>query len=100
MNRWRVDLHRTMDRYGIHEALIVDSLSFDYHPEVGNTRDVYQVAEQERLHPAWAVLPPGSREAPQAHDLLAACSARDRLSVVRRIRGVWRCRRSVRRRSL
>ena len=40
-----------MDRYGIHEALIVDSLSFDYHPEVGNTRDVYQVAEQERLHP-------------------------------------------------
>ena len=70
-NHWRGtepitpdELLPVMDHYGIHDALVVDSLSRESHPAEGNARIVEVTLGQPRLHPAWAILPPGSRELP------------------------------------
>ena len=69
-------LLRTMDHFGIHEALVVDSLSYEYHAVDGNERVLGATAEHPRLHPAWAILPPGSREMPAGDELVAAMQRR------------------------
>ena len=51
-----------MDHCGIHEALLVGSLSFGCHPADGNRRILDVTADEPRLHPAWALLPPAGRE--------------------------------------
>lgn len=70
------DLRSTMDHYGIHEALVVDSLSRESHPAEGNERILEVTADEPRLHPAWVGLPPGSRELPAPSDFLAEMEER------------------------
>jgi predicted TIM-barrel fold metal-dependent hydrolase len=65
------DLLATMDHYGIHDALVMDTLSHGYHPLDGNARILQVTAGQPRLHPAWALLPPRSRELPPPDELAA-----------------------------
>jgi len=56
------DLLAEMDHFGIAEALILDSLSRENHPADGNARILDVAASSPRLHPAWALLPPGIGE--------------------------------------
>lgn len=51
------ELLEEMDRYGIAEALVLDSLSRENHPEEGNRRVLEVVAGNPRLCPAWSALP-------------------------------------------
>ena len=64
------DLLTEMDHYGIAEALVVDSLSRENHPADGNSRIIEATAGHDRLHPAWAALPPGTDEQPAPAELL------------------------------
>jgi len=64
------DLLAEMDHYGISEALVVDSLSRENHPLDGNARILQVTADQPRLHPAWAALPPGTDEQPEPEELV------------------------------
>lgn len=64
------DLLAEMDHYGIAESLVVDSLSRESHPADGNRRVLEVTSVQPRLHPAWAVLPPGTDEQPSPRELL------------------------------
>jgi predicted TIM-barrel fold metal-dependent hydrolase len=70
------DLLVTMNHYGIHDALVVDSLSRESHPAEGNERILKLVAGQPRLHPAWVALPPRSRELPAPADFVAEMAER------------------------
>ncbi len=54
------DLIESMDRAGIAEALVLDSLSRQCHPAPGNERIVGTVSGHPRLHPAWTALPHGA----------------------------------------
>ena len=69
-------LLRVMDHDGIHEALVVDSLAYEYHAADGNERILQVTAGHPRLHPAWVGLPPGSRELPPPADWLAEMEER------------------------
>ncbi len=60
-----------MDHYGIHEALVVDTLSAATDPLAGNSRIIERTAGHPRLHPAWATLMSGSREMPPPAELVA-----------------------------
>lgn len=51
------DLLRDMDRHGIAEALVVDSLARENHPADGNPRVSELLREQPRLRPLWVALP-------------------------------------------
>jgi len=65
------DLLAEMDHFGIAEALCLDSLSRENHPADGNARILEATAASPRLHPAWALLPPGTRdEQPEPRQLL------------------------------
>lgn len=64
------DLLRTMDHYGIHEALVTAALGREYHPWDGNQQVLRLTAGEPRLHPAWVGLPPASRELPPPADLV------------------------------
>lgn len=82
-NRWTgrepitpEELLRALDHYGIHEALVTSSLAREYHPVDGNEQVMRLVEGQPRLHPAWAGLPPRSRELPPAADLVAEMEER------------------------
>jgi len=55
-------LLETMDHFGIHEALVLDSLCLANNPKAGNARILRQTQGQPRLHPAWAYLLPHTRE--------------------------------------
>jgi len=70
------DLRSTMDHYGIHEALVMDSLSRESHPAEGNERILEVTANEPRLHPAWVGLPPSSRELPPPSEFLAEMEER------------------------
>ncbi len=77
-NRWSgaepitVDaLLATMDHYGIHEALILDNLAYEYHVSDGNARILETVGGAPRLHAAWAALPPAGRELPPLAEMTA-----------------------------
>ena len=48
-----------MDHYGITEALVLDSLGRENHPDEGNTRILETVKRSPRLHPVWSALPHG-----------------------------------------
>ena len=66
------DLLADMDRHGIAEALVIDSLARECHPAPGNKRILEVAAASPRLHPAWAALPPGTEdEQPPPADLVA-----------------------------
>ncbi len=67
----RESLLRTMDHYGIHQALVLDNLSSEYHPIDGNERILSATAGQPRLLPAWVGLPPASHELPPPEQLVA-----------------------------
>lgn len=56
------DLLADLDHCGVTEALVLDCLSRELHPLDGNARVVETCADQPRLHPAWALLPPGVDE--------------------------------------
>lgn len=54
------ELLADMDRLGIAEALVLDCLARENHPEEGNRRVLETVAGHSRLRPAWAALPTGA----------------------------------------
>ena len=56
------DLLKDMDRFGIAEALVLDSLSREVHPSPGNKRVLKLTEGEPRLHPCWSLLPPRTRE--------------------------------------
>ena len=58
----RADLLTDLDHFGVTEALVLDCLSRECHPLGGNARIVETCASEPRLHPAWALLPPGVDE--------------------------------------
>ena len=64
------ELLAAMDHFGIHEALVVDSLSTSTNPMAGNRRVVESTRGQPRLHPAWAGLMTHSRELPGPKELV------------------------------
>ncbi|MHB0857208.1 MAG: amidohydrolase family protein [Anaerolineae bacterium] len=70
------DLLGVMDHHGIHEALVLGSLSRECHPVEGNEQVMRLAEGQPRLHPAWATLPPGGRDVPPPGDLLAEMDER------------------------
>ncbi len=61
-----------MDHFGIHEALVLDSISVGNAAAVGNARILETTAAHPRLHPAWTAMLPHSRELPPPADLVAA----------------------------
>lgn len=63
-------LLEAMDHFGIHEALVLDSMSVSTNPMAGNRRIVKTVRDEPRLHPAWSLLLPHSREFPPADDIV------------------------------
>ena len=60
-----------MDHFGIHEALVVDTLSRETNPMAGNRRIIERTRAHPRLHPAWAALMPQSRELPPPREFVA-----------------------------
>ncbi|MGD9497925.1 MAG: amidohydrolase family protein, partial [Armatimonadota bacterium] len=65
------ELLAAMDHYGIHEALVLDALAKEANPRAGNERILERTRNHPRLHPAWAGLPPQSRELPPPAELVA-----------------------------
>lgn len=59
-----------MDHFGIHEALVLDSM-WATNPMKGNQRILEVTADEPRLHPAWSLLLPHSREFPPAEEIVA-----------------------------
>jgi len=66
-----------MDHYGIHDALVVDTLSAESSPRAGNQRILDRTRQHPRLHPAWAGLMTHSRELPPPRDLVAQMREQD-----------------------
>ncbi len=64
-------LLEAMDHFGVHEALVLDSMSVSTNPMLGNQRILDVTRDQPRLHPAWALLLPNSREFPAPEEILA-----------------------------
>ncbi len=60
-----------MDHYGIHEALVVDTVARDAAPAAGNMRVLEKVRNHPRLHPAWCGLMSASRELPPPDEFVA-----------------------------
>lgn len=53
----RDELLADMDRFGIAEALVMDSLSREVHPRSGNRRVLDITRDHPRLHPSWSLVP-------------------------------------------
>ncbi len=51
------DLLADMNRFGIAEALVTDSLSREVYTEWGNQRVLKETRHEPRLHPTWALMP-------------------------------------------
>lgn len=64
------ELLAAMDHFGIHEALVLDSLSVANDPRSGNQRILERTREHPRLHPAWAGLMTHSRETPPPAEMV------------------------------
>lgn len=60
-----------MDHFGIHEAMVVDTVSMATNPRAGNKRILDTVRDYPRLHPAWTTLLTHAREMPAPCDLVA-----------------------------
>lgn len=69
------DLLADMDRFGIAEALVLDSLSRESHPSPGNARVLRLTTVEPRLHPCWALLPPRGGEIGPLETLLERMAA-------------------------
>jgi len=65
------DLLKEMDYCDIAEALVVHAYSAEGCPTVGNKLILEETKHQPRLHPAWAILPPQTRELGTPEELLA-----------------------------
>ena len=65
------ELLAEMDHFGIHEALVIDSLSASTNPIEGNRRIVERTRSHPRLHPVWAGLCTHSKELPPPEELAA-----------------------------
>ena len=61
-----------MDRLGIAERWFADYRALEHSPRLGNRLLGEELAGQARLHPVWAVLPPGTGEMPPPDELPAA----------------------------
>ncbi len=61
---------QAMDHFGIHEALVIDTLSASTNPMAGNERIIERTRDRPRLHPAWAGLMTRSRELPPPHEFV------------------------------
>lgn len=46
-----------MTRFGIAEALVIDTASREVHPSPGNARVLQVCKDEPRLHPCWALIP-------------------------------------------
>jgi len=75
--RWRPpspttvpELLRVMDRFGIGQALVSDSLARSADPALGNAAVAQAAADQPRLVPAWVLLPTATGETPPADRLV------------------------------
>lgn len=64
------ELLADMDHYGIAEAMVLECLSRENHPEPGNSRALSICEQSERLHPAWSALPHGGPDEQPAPDVL------------------------------
>jgi predicted TIM-barrel fold metal-dependent hydrolase len=64
------DLLADMDHTGVAEALVLDCVSVENSPKLGNPRCVEVTKAHPRLHPAWVILPPGTDEQPAPDDLV------------------------------
>ena len=64
-------LLEAMDHFGITEALILDSMSTATNPMAGNKRILQLTRNEPRLHPAWSLLLPSSREFPSSEEILS-----------------------------
>ena len=60
-----------MDHFGIHEALVIDTLSNTTDPMAGNARILERTAGHPRLHPAWVGLGTHSHELPPPAELVS-----------------------------
>lgn len=69
------ELLAEMDRLGIAECWCADWRALENAPAVGNGMLSEELAGQERLHPVWTVLPPGTGEIPAPQELLAEMAA-------------------------
>jgi len=76
------DLLGEMDHVGIAEALVLDALARENHPDEGNRRILRAVRARPRLHPAWALLPPGADDEQPAPRALLAALRRKRVGAV------------------
>jgi uncharacterized protein len=63
-------LLEAMDHFGITEALVLDSMSVGTNPMAGNKRILEVTRDEPRLHPAWSLLLPNSREFPHSEEIL------------------------------
>jgi len=60
-----------MDHYGIHEALVMDSLGESGDAEWGNRQILERTEAHPRLHPLWTLMPPRTGELPPPDELIA-----------------------------
>lgn len=64
-------LLEAMDHFGIHEAMVLDSMSVGTNPMAGNQRVLDLTRDEPRLHPAWSLFLPHSREFPASEEIVA-----------------------------
>jgi len=64
-------LLETMDHFGIHEALVRDSVGEIGDAAWANERILEKTANQPRLHPVWMLLPPYTRELPPPREMVS-----------------------------
>ncbi len=64
-------LLEAMNHFGIHEALVLDSMSLASNPMAGNRRILEITRDEPRLHPAWSLFLPHSREFPPPAEIVA-----------------------------
>lgn len=65
-------LLQEMERAGIHRALVRNAALWEQSPEVGNALVTAHCADDERLLPAWAILPPQTGELGTVDEFVAA----------------------------
>ena len=63
-------LIREMDTAGVEEALVFHTSARDSDPATGNRMLLDEIAENERLHPVWVVIPHHTGEMPEPEALL------------------------------
>jgi len=64
-------LLKAMGHFGIHEALVRNSLCEIGDVDLGNRRLIEKTKEYPRLHPVWTVLPQATRELPHPEEMVA-----------------------------